>query len=51
MSIYLMGPHAPSHAMDHGQGRLWGQRHYSLFPLGQPEGLGGAGESSVERRD
>lgn len=40
VSIYLMGPHSPSHAVDHGQGRLWGQRHYSLFPLGQPEGLG-----------
>lgn len=32
VSIYLTGPHSPSHAVDHGQGRLWGQKHYSLVP-------------------
>lgn len=26
VSIYLTGPHSPSHAMYRGQGRLWGKR-------------------------
>lgn len=34
VSIYLTGPHSPSPAMDHGQGRLWGQKHYSVVPPG-----------------
>lgn len=51
MSIYLAGLHSPSHGMDRGQGWLWGQKHHFRVPQGQPDGLMGSGESSMERKD
>ena len=49
LPIYLTGPHSAGHAMDHGPGRLWGQKHHSLVTLSphtgpqQPEGPGRRG--------
>ena len=49
LPIYLTGPHSAGHAMDHGPGRLWGQKHHSLVAPSphtgpqQPEGPGRRG--------